>query len=84
VQPDFWIGLHLPGPHGNAVAAAVPEQVVVAFDPVFGQLSKALLTGRMPSSRRHAPRASSNYVAFAVSLSSLFPTLYAFVTSTSL
>ena len=40
----FFIGLHLPGPHGTAVAAAVPEQVVVAFDPVFGLLSKAFLT----------------------------------------
>jgi len=44
VQPDFSIGLHLPGPHGPAVAAAGPEQVVVAADPVFGLLSKALLT----------------------------------------
>ena len=40
----FFIGLHLPGPHGTAVAAAVPEQVVVTFDPVFGLLSKAFLT----------------------------------------
>ena len=43
-QPDLSIGVHLPGPHGTAVAAAVPEQVVVTFDPVFGLLSKAFLT----------------------------------------
>lgn len=80
-QPDLPIGMHPPGPHGTAVAAAVPEQVVVTFDPVFGLLSKALLTtGCMPSSRRYAPGTSSNPVAFAVSLSSLFPPLCVFVT----